>query len=263
MKKLQMTYPRISILLFIILIIFLMSLQSLDLTAGLFNQGATNTFQRMWEGLVNIDLSKSTLEIAAKATLETLVYALVALSLTIIFSLLLGVLGSGILLKQKWVTHLAIRLMRFTRSIHELVWAWFFIYALGNNPIAGVLALSIPYSGGLGKQYCDSLKSINQDQVKALRTTGANNFQLLFYGYLPTAFADMLSFTIFRFEMAIRSTTVLSFVGLGGLGFYIQLAIQDLDYNLLWTYLIILVIVVSIVNRWGNYLKGQVIQGVK
>ena len=258
MKRFQMLYPRISLVLFAILLVFLMSVLTLDFSQGIFNNNIANTLAKMWVGLVNLDLSSATLSIAFRASLQTLVYSIVALSLTLVFSLILGVLGSGVLFEAQWIASLSHILMRFARSIHELIWAWFFVYAMGNNPIAGLLALTIPYSGGLGKQFSDSILSVNQEQITSLASTGASRLQQLIYGYLPTAFMDMLTFTIFRFEMAVRSTTVLSFIGLGGLGFYIQLAAQDLNYDTLWTYLILLILIVSIINIWGESFRKQV-----
>lgn len=258
MKRFQMLYPRISLILFAILLVFIMSFLTLDFSQGVFNNNVANTLAKMWDGLINLDLSPETLSIALRSTIQTLVYSIVALSLTLVFALILGILGSGVLFEDRWIASLAHAVMRFSRSIHELIWAWFFIYAMGNNPIAGLLALAIPYAGGLGKQFSDSLLSVDQNQISSLATTGASRLQQLIYGYLPSAFMDMLTFTIFRFEMAVRSTTVLSFIGLGGLGFYIQLAAQDLNYDTLWTYLIVLIIVVSIINLWGESFRRQV-----
>lgn len=258
MKRFQMLYPRISLVLFIILLVFLIALSTLDLSRGIFNQNTANTLAKMWDGLVNLDLSSATLSIAFSSTIQTLVYSIVALSLTLVFALVLGVLGSGVLFDAPWIASLSHVVMRFARSIHELIWAWFFVYAMGNNPIAGLLALSIPYAGGLGKQFSDTLLSVDPKPVTSLASAGAGRLQQLIYGYLPAAFLDMLTFTVFRFEMAVRSTTVLSFIGLGGLGFYIQLAAQDLNYDTLWTYLIVLILIVSIINIWGESFRRQV-----
>lgn len=100
--------------------------------------------------------------------------------------------------------------------------------------------------------------SVDPKPVTSLASAGAGRLQQLIYGYLPAAFLDMLTFTVFRFEMAVRSTTVLSFIGLGGLGFYIQLAAQDLNYDTLWTYLIVLILIVSLINIWGESFRRQV-----
>lgn len=257
MNKWRMTFPRLSLVFFVIFIVFLFFILTLDQSGSLINQGAGQTIERIFQGLLNIDLSSRTLSIAWQSAIQTLVYALIALSLSFVFGLIFGVLASGVV-SNPFVASFFSGVLRFARSIHELIWAWFFVFAMGNNPIAGLLALSIPYTGGLGKQFSDALRGVDQRPILALNNVGASKMQTLIYGYLPLAFKDMLTYTIFRFEMAVRSTTVLSFVGLGGLGFYLQLAIQDLEYPTMWTYLIVLIIMVSLINWWGNTVRRRV-----
>jgi phosphonate transport system permease protein len=81
--------------------------------------------------------------------------------------------------------------------------------------------------------------------------------QLLFYGYLPMAKSDMISYTMYRFECAIRSSTIMSFVGLGGLGYQIHLSLQDLKYNEVWTFLFFLTALVVLIDVWSNLLRRE------
>jgi phosphonate transport system permease protein len=66
---------------------------------------------------------------------------------------------------------------------------------------------------------------------------------------------DMISYTMYRFECAVRSSTIMSFVGLGGLGFEIQLALQDLNYNEVWTFMFFLTALVVLIDTWSNVLR--------
>ena len=93
-------------------------------------------------------------------------------------------------------------------------------------PFAAIFALAIPYGGILGRIFADMLKDVPGEPIKALKSAGASRLQILVYGYLPLVWADFISYTMYRFECAIRSSAIMSFVGLGGLGFQIQLSLQ-------------------------------------
>ena len=128
-------------------------------------------------------------------------------------------------------------LLGFMRAIHELVWAWLFVAALGLSPMAAVLALAIPYGGILGRIYADILNDVPDEPLEALRTSGASELKVLVYGRLPMALPDMLGYGFYRLECAIRAVAIMGFVGVGGLGLQVQLSLDDLLYREVWTLL--------------------------
>ena len=146
------------------------------------------------------------------------------------------------------------------RAIHELVWAWLFVASIGLTPFAAIFALAIPYGGTLGRIFADILNDVPREPINALKSSGASNLQILFYGYLPIAKADMISYIMYRFECAVRSSTIMSFVGLGGIGYQIQLALQDLNYNDVWTYMFFLTALVVLIDLWSNILRRELIE---
>lgn len=237
--------------------VFLLSLMGINWETGVIHSGGIVTLRELFKGLINPELTKEIFQVAIIATWQTLSYALVSISIAIILGLILGILSSGIIFKSKSVSILARGFLGFLRSIHELVWAWIFVAAIGLNPLGAVFALSIPYSGALGKVYADSLESVDRQQIKSLKTSGASKGQLLIYGFFPSAFPDILTYTLYRLECAIRSSSVLSFIGLGGLGFQIQLALQDLSYERVWIFIIFLIALVILVDAWGTVLRKK------
>ena len=104
------------------------------------------------------------------------------------------------------------------RSVPELVWALVFVRVVGLGPTAGVLAIALTYAGMLGKVYAEILESGEAHATTALLRNGAGRLQAFFYGVLPTNAAELTSYTVYRWECAIRSSAVLGFVGAGGLG---------------------------------------------
>jgi len=104
------------------------------------------------------------------------------------------------------------------RSVPELVWALVFVRVVGLGPTAGVLAIALTYAGMLGKVYAEILESGETHPTTTLLRNGAGRIQAFFYGVLPANSTELTSYTVYRWECAIRSSAVLGFVGAGGLG---------------------------------------------
>ena len=104
------------------------------------------------------------------------------------------------------------------RAVPELVWALMFVRALGLGPAAGVLALAITYGGMLGKVYGEILESVDTRPARALLEAGSGRLAALGYGLLPQAAQELASYTVYRWECAVRASVVMGFVGAGGLG---------------------------------------------
>lgn len=240
-------------------LVFVWSLFSIQWNMELFHAGGIPTMLQIFEGLFRPDLSASILLTGMKASWITLAYAVAGMSLAIIYAFIVGIFASGILTSKK-IAHLISKIffrgiLGFTRSIHELIWAWLFVAAVGLSPFAAIFALAIPYGGILGRIFADMLTDVPEQPIKALKSTGASKLQTLIYGYLPLVWADLISYTMYRFECAIRSSAIMSFVGLGGLGFQIQLSLADLKYNQVWTYVFFLIGIVILVDIWSNFVR--------
>jgi phosphonate transport system permease protein len=114
--------------------------------------------------------------------------------------------------------HAARLLLILLRSVPELVWALLFVRVVGLGPAAGVLAIGLTYGGMLGKVYADIMESNDSHATTCLLRNGASPLQAFLYGLLPQNAAELISYSIYRWECAIRSGAVLGFVGAGGLG---------------------------------------------
>ncbi len=223
---------------FLIFIGIVWGTQSVDWTGDLIHKGGYITARQLLKGIMHPDLSQDVLLRTLHAAGITTAYAIAGMSVSILIALILGVIASGILsgqyrsrAKLPLISNVVRSLLTFMRSIHELVWAWLFVAAFGLHPLSSILALGIPYGGTLGRIFADMLNDVPEPPIKALDITGAGRLQKLFYVYLPHALPNMVSYAMYRFECAIRASTVMSFVGLGGLGYYIQLSLSDLEYN--------------------------------
>ena len=104
------------------------------------------------------------------------------------------------------------------RSVPELVWALVFVRVVGLGPTAGVLAIGIAYGGMLGKVYAEILESSDPAPTRALLANGASRLQAFCFGALPQCSRELVSYSVYRWECAVRASVVLGFVGAGGLG---------------------------------------------
>ena len=144
------------------------------------------------------------------------------------------------------------------RSVPELVWALVFVRVVGLGPTAGVLAIALTYAGMLGKVYAEVLESGENHATIALLRNGSGRLQAFFYGVLPTNAAELTSYTIYRWECAIRSSAVLGFVGAGGLGQQLITSLKMFNGAEVSTILLVFVVLVGVAD-WTSAKLRQVL----
>jgi phosphonate transport system permease protein len=146
-------------------------------------------------------------------------------------------------------------LLILLRSIPELVWALVFVRVVGLGATAGVLAIALTYSGMLGKVYGDILESSDVHASTALLRNGAGRLQAFLYGLLPQNAGELTSYTVYRWECAIRSSTVLGFVGAGGLGQQMEMSMKMFNGSEVSTMLIAFVLLVWLADHLSLQLR--------
>ena len=114
------------------------------------------------------------------------------------------------------------------RSIPEIVWALLFVRAVGLGPAAGILAIAINYAGMLGKVYFEIYEAGDTRPARAVMEAGGGRLHAFFYGILPVSLPELVSYTVYRWECAIRASVVMGFVGAGGLGQQMELSMRML-----------------------------------
>ncbi|MEO8805455.1 MAG: ABC transporter permease [Burkholderiaceae bacterium] len=166
-------------------------------------------------------LSKATLQTLAMATAGIALAWLLAVPLAFVMTEALSISrigpgrGRGV---GRAVRAAARLLLLLLRAIPEVVWALVLVRALGLGPGAGVLAIAITYGGMLGKVYAEILESSDTRPARALLEAGSGRTVALLYGLLPGAAQELASYTVYRWECAVRASVVMGFVGAGGLG---------------------------------------------
>ena len=141
------------------------------------------------------------------------------------------------------------------RSVPELVWALVFVRVVGLGPTAGVLAIALTYGGMLGKVYSEILESGDAQAASALLANGSGRLQAFCYGLLPQNAAELASYTVYRWECAIRSSVVLGLVGAGGLGQQLDSAMKMFAGGEVATILLVFVALVALADRVSGFLR--------
>lgn len=147
-------------------------------------------------------------------------------------------------------------LMVALRTVPELVWALVFVRVVGLGPTAGVLAIALTYGGMLGKVFAEILESCDAHPVRALLLNGSGRLQAFFYGLLPQAAPELTSYTIYRWECAIRSSVVLGFVGAGGLGQLMDSSLKMLAGGEVSTLLLVFIALVALADALSAWLRA-------
>jgi phosphonate ABC transporter permease subunit PhnE len=145
------------------------------------------------------------------------------------------------------------------RSIEALVMAIVFVIFVGIGPFAGVLALGLHTVVSLAKLYSEQVESISAGPIEAIEATGANRLQTIVYAVIPQIIPPYISYTMYRWDINVRMSTIIGFVGGGGIGFLLQQNINLLDYNAASTQMLAIAVVVASMDYLSSKLREKTI----
>ncbi len=187
------------------------------------------------------------------AMVETINMALLGTVLGGVFALGLSTISTRGL--QVWppLIHISRRCMDIMRAFPELIIALFLIFMLGTSPIPAIIAIMIHTTGALGKLFSEVNENINFGQVEGLQSTGASWLQRIRFGVWSQVAPNYLSYALLRFEINIRASAILGFVGAGGIGTELRKAIgwsKGEDISALFILLFITIVIIDQSSAW-------------
>ena len=198
-------------------------------------------------------------------TWRTVAMATAGMTLALVLAIPLALLASrtlsisaltGCMAFAPAVLRQAVRwLLMLLRSVPELIWALIFVRVVGLGPTSGVLAIALTYAGMLGKVYAEILESGDALPTQALLRNGAGRLQAFFYGLLPQSASELTSYTVYRWECAIRSSAVLGFVGAGGLGQQMDASMKMFNGSEVATMLLMFMALVWLADQVSHLLR--------
>jgi phosphonate ABC transporter permease subunit PhnE len=145
------------------------------------------------------------------------------------------------------------------RSVEALVMAIVFVIAVGIGPFAGVLALGLHTIVSLAKLYSEQVESIMPGPLEAVEATGANRLQTIIYAVIPQIVPPYISYTMYRWDINVRMSTIIGFVGGGGIGFLLQQNINLLNYRAASAQMLAIAIVVASMDYVSSVLREKTV----
>lgn len=233
---------------------------------GAHNEGDPTLIHRIYltqrEKLPGISLSTNGRYII-QGVYETLSLALLATTLGAILALPLGFLAAHNLMSGNPITMLIYFLVRtllnFIRSIETLIFAIIFVIIVGLGPFPGMLAITLHTIAALGKLYSEVIEGIDSGPIEAVRATGADWVQIVRYAVIPQIVPPFTALTIYRWDINVRSSTIIGFVGGGGIGFFLYQWIIIGDYRAVSSSFIAIAVVVIVLDFFSARLRERII----
>jgi len=145
------------------------------------------------------------------------------------------------------------------RSVEALVMAIVFVIAVGIGPFAGTLALGLHTIVSLAKLYSEQVESILSGPLEAIEATGANRLQTIVYAVIPQIIPPYISYTMYRWDINVRMSTIIGFVGGGGIGFLLQQNINLLNYSGASAQMLAIAVVVSFMDYISSEMRERVV----
>jgi phosphonate transport system permease protein len=193
-----------------------------------------------------------------KPALETLYVALWGNVLATLVGLPLGVLAARNVVASAPLRNAAKAVLNLFRSISELIWAIFFVAAVGLGPFPGAMALGMNYGGILGRLYAEAMENVEAGPLEALQSAGASRLQVFAFGIVPQALPQFVTYNLYWFEVAVRSATVLGMVGAGGLGFELVTTIRLFEWRETGLILLVILAMVSVIDLASTAVRARI-----
>jgi len=190
--------------------------------------------------------------------METIQIAIWGTLLSILLALPLSFIAASNLHGWHTLRRVTRQFLNVVRSINELILALVFVSAVGLGPFPGVLALALHGMGMLGKFFAESIEEIDNGPLEALRSAGANQLQVIVFGVIPQAITAWIAVILYRFEVNLRSATVLGMVGAGGLGFELVASLKLFRYQETATCIVLITGMVILADMASNYLRRRI-----
>jgi phosphonate transport system permease protein len=209
-------------------------------------------------------VASKTLQDVMDAMMVTIFMALIATTIGTIVAVPLSFLGASNITRKGFVGSAVYYVVRaflnIIRSYEPLVLATIFAMIVGyGSPFAGVIALSITTAASLGKMFSESVESIDPGPIEAVTATGATRLQVVMYAVVPQIIPDFLSFTIYHWDINVRRSTIIGFVGGGGIGYFLSQRINTLQYSQAGTALLAIILVVWALDFFSSEIRKQLV----
>ncbi|MCA1457205.1 phosphonate ABC transporter, permease protein PhnE [Bradyrhizobium sp. BRP22] len=192
-----------------------------------------------------------------KLLAETILISYVGTLIGAVLALALNFFAAQNTSPGPWLRFVVRRLLEFARTVPSIVFALVFVIAFGLGPMAGVLAIAVHSTGALGKLFSEIVENADMKPVEGVRSTGASWLSCMRFAVLPQVSAGYASYALLRFEINVREASVMGFVGAGGIGQELVVAIRKFYYSDVSAILVTIVVTVFVIDITTGWLRGK------
>jgi phosphonate transport system permease protein len=188
---------------------------------------------------------------------ETILISYVGTSIGAVLAFALNFFAAENTSPAPWLRFVVKRALEFARTVPGIVFALIFVIAFGLGPMAGVLAIAIHSTGALGKLFSEIVENADMKPVEGVRSTGASWLSCMRFAVLPQVTAGYASYALLRFEINVREASVMGFVGAGGIGQELVVAIRKFYYSDVSAILITIIVTVFLIDIATGWLRAR------
>lgn len=194
-----------------------------------------------------------------RGLLDTLAISILGTFISTILCIPLAFWSAVNMSKSRWASGSGKVLLSIIRTFPEIVMAILFIKAVGPGSFAGVLALGLHSVGMLGKLFAEEVENMDKGQTEALLSCGANKLQILWFAVIPQVLPGFLSYTLYRFEINLRSATILGVIGAGGIGVPLIFALSSRNWDRVGIILLGIIVMITLIDTISGAIRKKLV----
>lgn len=194
-----------------------------------------------------------------RGLLDTIAIAFLGTFVSAILCIPFAFLAARNMIKWRAATAVGKFLLSFVRTFPEIVMAILFIKAVGPGAFAGVLALGVHSIGMLGKLFSEAIENMDLKPAESLTACGANGIQRIWFAIIPQVLPEFASFSLYRFEINVRSAAILGVIGAGGIGTPLIFALEARAWNRVGIILLGIIVMVTLIDIISGFIRRKLV----
>lgn len=195
--------------------------------------------------------------IVIQPILETIQMALIGTTIGTLIAIPFSILAARNLIKNAVVRGIIRFILNLFRTLPDLLLAALFVAIVGIGSTAGVWTLAVFSFGMISKLFYETIETIDDGPLEALRAAGANNIQVVVFAVVPQVLNSFVSYFLYTFEINVRASTVLGYLGAGGIGVYLQRSLSSFRYDQTAVIVIAILLIVIVIDSVSNSLRER------
>lgn len=195
--------------------------------------------------------------IVIQPILETIQMALIGTTIGTLIAIPFSILAARNLIKNTVVRGIIRFILNLIRTLPDLLLAALFVAIVGIGSTAGVWTLAVFSFGMISKLFYETIETIDDGPLEALRAAGANNVQVVVFAVVPQVLNSFVSYFLYTFEINVRASTVLGYLGAGGIGVYLQRSLSSFRYDQTAVIVIAILLIVIVIDSVSNSLRER------